>query len=104
MGATRDCRRPRGSNNGEGYQVPEIVELSSADLDAVAGGANAIAGAGGLVNAALSVDNIDLLRNANINVLNGVTIKDIANNNNLSVGAVIQLMGGGAAVITRQTP
>jgi len=87
------------------YQVPEIVELSGADLDAVAGGqanGNAVA-AGGLVNVALGPTNVDVLRNANIDVdvLNN-GIRDIANNNNVSVGAIVQILGGGASVITGQ--
>ena len=81
----------------------EIIQLSEAELDAVAGG-QAVA-AGGLVNVALNDINVDILRNANINVdvLNGLTIKDIANNNNVSVGAIIQVLGGGAAILQRQT-
>lgn len=84
----------------------EMVELSGADLDAVAGGqANGVAtAAGGLVNVALGAANVEVLENANINVdiIDDVTIKNIANNNNISVGALIQVLGGGGAVITRQ--
>jgi len=83
--------------------LPEITELSGADLDAVTGG-DAVA-AGGLVNLALNNINVDVLRNADINVdiLHDFTIKDIANHNQLSVGAIIQILGGGAAILTRQT-
>jgi hypothetical protein len=88
-------------------RLPEMVELSGADLDAVAGGqANGVAtAAGGLVNVALGAANVEVLRNADIDVdiLNDLTIKNIANHNNISVGALIQVLGGGAAVITRQT-
>jgi len=44
------------------------------------------------------------LRNANIDVIDNVTVtlRDIANHNNVSVGALIQVLGGGAAVITGQ--
>jgi hypothetical protein len=87
-------------------QLPEMVELSGAELDAVTGGqanGNAIA-AGGLVNVALGPTNVEVLRNANIDVIDDVTVtlRDIANHNNVSVGALIQVLGGGAAIITRQ--
>jgi len=87
-------------------QLPDMVELSGAELDAVTGGqanGNAVA-AGGLVNVALGPTNVDVLRNANIDVIDDVTVtlRDIANHNNVSVGALIQVLGGGAAVITRQ--
>jgi hypothetical protein len=78
----------------------EPVELTDAELDLVTGGL-ALAG-GGLVNLALSTGNIDVLNGANINVLSGNTIKDVANNNDLSVGAIIQALGGGAAILQRQ--
>jgi hypothetical protein len=85
--------------------MPTILELSGADLDAVAGGANSLA-AGGLVNLALSIDNIDVLRNADINVdvIDNVTLRDIANNNNVGVGALVNILGGPSAIINRQTP
>lgn len=83
--------------------LPEMMPLSDADLDAVAGG-QAVA-AGGLVNLALNVQNVDILRNANINVdiIDDVTISNVANNNNVAVGAIIQVLGGGAAILQRQT-
>jgi hypothetical protein len=88
------------------YQLPEMVELSGAELDAVTGGqAEGVAvAAGGLVNVALGAANVDLLRAANINVdiIDDITIRNVANNNNVSVGALIQVLGGAAAVITRQ--
>ena len=87
-------------------ELPEMVGLSGAELDAVTGGqanGNAVA-AGGLVNVALGPTNVDVLRGANIDVIDDVTVtlRDIANHNNVSVGALIQVLGGGAAVITRQ--
>jgi hypothetical protein len=87
-------------------QLTDMVELSGAELDAVTGGqanGNAVA-AGGLVNVALGPTNVDVLRNANIDVIDDVTVtlRDIANHNNVSVGALIQVLGGGAAIITRQ--
>jgi hypothetical protein len=67
-----------------------MVELSGAELDAVTGGqANGVAvAAGGLVNVALGAANVDVLRNANINLndLVDITIRNVANNNNISVG------------------
>jgi hypothetical protein len=87
-------------------QLLEMVELSGAELDAVTGGqANGVAvAAGGLVNVALGAVNVDVLRNADIDVIDDVTVtlRDIANHNNVSVGALIQVLGGGAAIITRQ--
>jgi hypothetical protein len=87
-------------------ELVEMVELSGAELDAVTGGqANGVAvAAGGLVNVALGAANVDVLRNANINLndLVDITIRNVANNNNISVGAVLQILGGGAAVITGQ--
>lgn len=87
-------------------ELPDMVELSGAELDAVTGGqanGNAVA-AGGLVNVALGAVNVDVLRNADIDVIDDVTVtlRDIANHNNVSVGALIQVLGGGAAIITRQ--
>jgi hypothetical protein len=78
----------------------EPAELTDAELDLVTGAA-ALAG-GGLVNVALNTGNISVLDHADIDVLSGNTIKDVANNNNLSVGAIIQLLGGGAAILQRQ--
>lgn len=79
-----------------------MVELSDADLDAVAGG-SALA-AGGLVNLALSVEDIEILEGANINVdvIDDVSIRDVANNNNISVGALINVLGGPSAILNRQ--
>jgi len=82
--------------------LPEITELSGADLDAVTGGA-AVA-AGGLVNVALNTGNIDILRGANIEVLDNFSIRDVASHNNISVGALINILGGPSAILTRQTP
>jgi hypothetical protein len=87
-------------------QLAEMLELSGAELDAVTGGqanGNAVA-AGGLVNVAVGPTNVDVLRGADIDVIDDVTItlRDIANHNNVSVGALIQILGGGAAFITGQ--
>jgi hypothetical protein len=80
----------------------EPVELTDAELDMVTGGL-AVASEG-LVNLSLNAENIDVARNAlqNASIANGLTIKDIANNLNLSVGAVVQALGGGAAILQRQ--
>jgi hypothetical protein len=78
----------------------EPVELTDAELDFVTGGL--VIAKGGLVNLALNNLNVEVLRNADIDVLSGNTIKDVANNNNVSVGAIIQALGGGAAILQRQ--
>ena len=77
----------------------EPVELNDAELDLVTGGLSVAAG--GLVNVALSTGDIDVLRNAfqNANILSGFTIRDVASHNNLNVGAIIQALGGGAAIL-----
>ncbi|MFL5070262.1 MAG: hypothetical protein ACJ8D9_11790 [Xanthobacteraceae bacterium] len=83
--------------------LPEMIPLTDADLDAVAGG-QAVA-AGGLVNIALSDINVDVLRNArfDIDVDIPVTIRNVANNNNIAVGALINVLGGPSAILQRQT-
>ena len=83
----------------------EPVELHDDELDLVTGG-QAVSVAGGLINVPLSVNNVSILSNDNLivsDVASNNTIKNIANSNNLSVGAVIQVLGGGAAVISRQS-
>src|SRR5436305_4435112 len=77
--------------------LTEPVELTEAELDLVTGGSVV---SGGLVNVTLSDTNVQVLND--LHLLNGLTIKDVANNNQLSVGAIIQLLGGGAAMIQRQ--
>jgi hypothetical protein len=80
------------------------VELNDAELDAVAAGASANAGAGGLVAAAIAaaVDNVnvDVLNNNKVNVLN-----DALNGNKTNVGAgvLINLLGGPSAIRIPQT-
>lgn len=81
-------------------QLPEVMELSDAELDLVTGGAPIVAG--GLVNVALSDINIGILEGANIDVDISDNIRDVANNNNLSVGAIVQVLGGGAAIRQNQ--
>jgi hypothetical protein len=78
------------------------VELTDGELDLVTGGL-ALA-AGGLVNLSLNTGNIDVLRNAfqNATILSGFTIQDVASHNNLNIGAIIQALGGGAAIQQRQ--
>ncbi len=72
------------------------VELTNAELDAVAAGANAGAGAGGLVALALAaaVDNVD------VDILNNnkVTVQNVANNNQVGAGVLINVLGGPAAI------
>lgn len=78
----------------------EPIELTDAELDLVTGG---LAVAGGLVNVAINIsqNDVDLLNNANIlNVSTGnISLKNIASNNNVAVGAIIQALGGGAAIL-----
>ncbi|MFL6931904.1 MAG: hypothetical protein ACJ8FK_18490 [Xanthobacteraceae bacterium] len=83
--------------------LPEMIPLTDAELDAVAGGQVAVAG--GLVNVVLNDVNIDVLRNADITVdiIDDITIRNVANNNNVSVGALINVLGGPSAIIQRQT-
>jgi hypothetical protein len=81
-------------------QVTEMVELSGAELDAVSGGQ--AGAAGGLVNLALNAENIDVLKNFTIDVDVPVTIRNVANSNNISVGALINVLGGPSAILTRQ--
>ena len=83
-------------------RMPEMTELTNAELDAVAGGQ--AGAAGGLVNVALNVENIDILRGADIDVIDDVTVtlRDIAKHNNVGVGALIQVLGGPGAILQRQ--
>jgi len=75
-------------------------ELVDAELDAVAAGAPLFVG--GLVNVNLSQIDIltndpNLLSNFLNNNLND-SLKDFAKNNNVGVGAIIQALGGVAAI------
>src|SRR5262245_53028462 len=80
-------------------ELPE--ELSGAELDAVTGGQaiGSPVAAGGLANVAVGPTNVDVLRGADIDV----NVQDIANHNNVGVGALVQVLGGAASVITGQT-
>ena len=82
--------------------MTQMRELSNAELDAVAGGQ--AGAAGGLVIVALNVENIDILRGADIDVIDDVTVtlRDIAKHNNVGVGALIQVLGGPGAILQRQ--
>ena len=77
------------------------VELTDGELDIVAAGAVIT---GGLVNVTLTGTNVDILNGLNLLNNNNVpiTIRNVANNNQLSVGAIIQLLGGGAAILQHQ--
>jgi hypothetical protein len=77
----------------------EPVELNDAELNLVTGGHHA---SGGLVNVVLSDVNVEVLTDKGLIVNVDDSIKDIANNNNISVGAVIQILGGGAGVLQNQ--
>lgn len=83
--------------------LPEAVELTDAELDLVTGG---LAVAGGLVNVPINIsqNDVDILSQGGIVVTVGdITVKDIANNNNIGVGAVIQALGGVAGVVQHMT-
>ena len=56
------------------------------------------------MNVALTVENIDILRNADIDVIDDVTVtlRDIAKHNNVGVGALIQVLSGPGAILQRQ--
>ena len=76
------------------------VELTDSELDLVTGGAVVT---GGLVNLTLTGTNIDILSNHGVDInVSDITIKNLLNNNNLSVGAIIQVLGGGAAILQHQ--
>ena len=81
-------------------------ELNDAELDAVAAGAPLFVG--GLANVNLSdidVEVGDVLSGITVtveNVLND-SIRDFAKNNNVGVGAIIQALGGVAAIRGTQT-
>ena len=73
------------------------VELTDAELDLVTGGAVLT---GGLVNVTLTGTNVSVLDGLNLlnNVNVPINIRNVANANQVSVGAIIQLLGGGAAI------
>jgi hypothetical protein len=84
-----------------------MFELSGAELDMVTGGqanGNAVA-AGGLVNLAVGPTNITALNDSNLlnDVIdvnnNTVTLRDIARNNNIGVGVLLNVLGGPAGFI-----
>jgi hypothetical protein len=75
----------------------EPTELTDAELDLVTGSL-----AGGLVNALVNItqNDVTVLSNHGIDVTVGdITVKNIANNNQIGVGAVIQALGGVAGVL-----
>ncbi len=82
--------------------LPEMSVLSDAELDAVAGGQSVAAG--GLANIAVNVENVDILRNAQFDIIDDVTVtlRDIAKHNNVGVGALINVLGGPSAILQRQ--
>jgi hypothetical protein len=76
------------------------VELTEGELDLVTGGAVVT---GGLVNLTLTGNNIQVLTDHGIDInVSDITIKNLLNNNDLSVGAIIQILGGGAAILQYQ--
>jgi hypothetical protein len=89
-------------------QLPEMVELSGAELDAVAAGQNPLQALGqiGLVNVGAQIS--DLLNGSPITVSildnNQVEIRNVLNGNTVQVGAgaVVAILGGAAGGIVRQ--
>jgi hypothetical protein len=85
--------------------LPELTELSDADLDAVAGGQSVAAG--GLANVAVNVEDVQILNGSlnNIEIIDDVTvtIRDIAKHNNVGVGVLINALGGPSAILQRHT-
>jgi hypothetical protein len=83
------------------YNAP--VELTDAELDAVAAGQ---AGAGGLVAVAVdnvlnnSLDNISILNNNKVSILDNSLN---GNKTNVGAGVLINLLGGPAAIRGSQT-
>jgi hypothetical protein len=60
---------------------------------------------GGLVNIVLRGINVDILElhKIDVDIIDDVTIRNVANNNNLSVAAIINILGGPSAILTQQT-
>ena len=56
------------------------------------------------MNVALNVENVDILRNAQFDIIDDVTVtlRDIAKHNNVGVGALINVLGGPSAILQRQ--
>ena len=77
------------------------VELTDAELDLVTGGAVVT---GGLVNVTLTGNNIQALNDLHLlnNVNVPITLRNVANGNQVGVGAIIQLLGGPAAILQHQ--
>ena len=80
--------------------MTEMYELNDSELDAVAAGAGAVAGAGGLaaIAAAVAVGNVDVSILDN----NTVVVNNVANNNKVGLGVLINALGGPAAIISQQ--
>ena len=89
-------------------QLPEMVELSGTELDAVAAGQNPLQTLGqiGLVNVGAQIS--DLLNGSPITVSvldnNQVEVTNVANGNTIQVGAgaVVAILGGAAGGLVRQ--
>jgi hypothetical protein len=84
--------------------MTEMYELTDRELDAVAAGASANAGAGGLVAAAIAaaVDNVnvDVLNNNKVDILNNALN---GNKTNVGAGVLINLLGGPSVIRGTQT-
>jgi hypothetical protein len=82
--------------------LPVPVELTDAELDAVAAGANANAGAGGLVALAIGAasDNVEVLNGNKVSILDNSLN---GNKTNVGAGVLVNLLGGPAVIRSTQT-
>jgi hypothetical protein len=89
-------------------QLPDMVELSGAELDAVAAGQNPLQTLGqiGLVNVGLQIGNLLNGVDVDVSILdnNQVLVRNVANGNTIQVGAgaVVAILGGAAGGLVRQ--
>ena len=89
-------------------QLPEMVELSGAELDAVTGGQNPLQTLGqiGLVNVGAQIGNLLNGVDVDVSILdnNQVLVRNVANGNTIQVGAgaVVAILGGAAGGLVRQ--
>ena len=79
-----------------------MIELTGAELDAVAGGQRGqgnglgLGGAAGLVAVAAGVGAGVGIGNINVDVIDDVTIQNLLNNNDIAIGVAANLLGTSA--------
>jgi hypothetical protein len=89
-------------------QLTDMVELSGAELDAVAAGQNPLQTLGqiGLVNVGAQIGNLLNGVDVDVSILdnNQVLVRNVANGNTIQVGAgaVVAILGGAAGGLVRQ--